>query len=623
MSFYIVSLFFTGISSILLGGFVFKRDRPANISLALYTFAVAVWCLGQAFGELSPAKEQVLFWTRINLSGAIFIPFFYYTFVNAFLGEKKKIITYAGLLFCFVLLILDTTPFFISDVSRRYVYRYYPVAGPGYLIFAGYFFVMVATGFYKLVQAARNSVGNRRNQILYIILASIMGFGGGVTAFLPAFNIDFPYLAHYFLPFYFLVAIYAIFRHQLLDIRVILRGGLVYSIITLFFTGIYALLVFSFKEFFQAVTGWHSFFATIVIVFGGVILFDPLRKWVQGGVDKLFFREKIDYQKALKDLSQAAVTIFDEKELIDLVTKTIKEKMRVKSVAVMPHEADSQGFELSYKLVSKGVLFGTLNLGAKESGEMYTEEDKDLLVTLANQMAIALNNAALYREVLRSEKLNALGTMAAGLAHEIKNPLASIKGMTQILPENIADNEFIAKYSDIVPRQLDRINNIIETLLKIGKPQSFVKTRVDLSKILLDLIKLIESQCREKKIAIEKEIEEKVFVEGDADQLMQAFMNLILNAVDSMPHGGRLKILNFRYRVDYAAVEVSDAGSGISPENLKKVFDPFFTTKEKGSGLGLAVTYRIIKEHKGEIEVLSELNKGTTFKVWLCIKQKE
>jgi signal transduction histidine kinase len=540
MSFYAFSLIATGIASIMLGIFVYLqgRDKPANITLVLYTIAVAVWCLGQAAGEMIPDKTGVIFWTRFNLGGAILIPVLYMTFVLAFLNglEQNKRLISACFLFCSILLFFDITPLFVADVAPRLNFRFYPIPGPAYYLFPFYFLGCISIGFFKLIAAARESFGVRRNQILYIILASIIGFGGGATAFFPVFNINFPPLAHYFVPLYILIVVYAIARHQLLDIRIILRGGLTYSILTLFFTGVYALLVFSFKEIFQSLTGWNTFLTTVIMVFGAVMIFEPLHKRVQDVVDRLFFRGSYYYQKTISDLS-------DE-------------------------------------------------------------------------------NLKLYRGLLQSEKLAALGTMAACLAHEIKNPLASIKGMTQILPENLGDQEFIDKYADIVPRQLNRINSIIDTLLKIGKPQKFAVSNVNLNKIIDDLLKLVEGQCRKKNIKVASMVSEDLNLEGDAEQLMQAFMNLVLNAIDAMSEGGELKVSGLKHKAGMT-IEISDTGVGIPQENIKRVFDPFFTTKESGAGLGLAITYRIIKEHSGEIEVESEEGKGSKFKIWLYTKQKE
>ncbi len=545
MSFYVASLLVTGSASIALGLLVYLQGRakPANAALCLFTFAVGIWCLAQAAGELAPDKVSVMFWTRLNLAGAIMIPAFYLLFVSAFLNDLKRDakLLIGDFVFCFIFLVLDLfTPFMAADVAARGAYRYYPVPGPAYLIFALYLIGCVLIGINRLIRGARESYGERRNQIFYIVLASIVAFGGGATAFFPVFNINFPSLAHYFVPLYIVITVYAILKHRLLDIRLVLRGSIVYSILTLVFTGLYTLLIFLFKEIFQSVTGWNSLLATVLLILAGIIMFDPARRYVQSTVDRLFFRGSYYYQKTINDLSA--------------------------------------------------------------------------------------ENLKLYRDLLQSEKLAALGTMSAGLAHEIKNPLASIKGLTQILPDNLDDREFILKYTEIVPRQLDRINSIVENLLRIGKPSKYSVSEADLSRVLKDIIHLIRPQAEKSRIKIVDEVPPDLLVMGDWEQLTQAFMNLMLNAMEAMPSGGQLRVRGDRFKgesgIEKLLVEIADTGAGIPADDLGRIFDPFFTTKDRGSGLGLAITYRIIKEHGGEIEVRSEEGKGTEFKIWLYTRPK-
>lgn len=626
MSFYAASLLLTGAASLLLGIFIYLQgvNKSVNFSLAAFTLAVSVWCLGQAAGEFAGPASWVLFWTRINIAGAIFIPAFYLLFVSSFLGKLRfnwavPLVFFGSIIF----LLTDLTPLFVAEIAPRLSFRFWPVPGPAYYVFPFFLVAAVGYGFWELWQAYRGSAGRRRNQILYIILASLLGFGGGITAFFPTFNINFPSLAHFFLPLYVVISIYAILKHNLIDIKRVVRGSLVYSAMTILFAGAYTLLIVVFKEVFQTLTGWNSILATVGLVFMAVALFEPVRSRVQAGVDALFFRQKYDYQRALRELSEMAVTIFNEPELLDRVARTIKETMKVSSVSILKEDAHPTGFELSLPMTTWGYVVGTLNLGPKLSGEMFSQEDINLLTTLANQVAIALENASLYREILQSEKLAVTGRMAAGLAHEIKNPLASIKGLTQILPDNLLDPEYVQKFTDIVPRQLDRINNLVETLLRFGRPQKFAMTEVNLGKILSDLLKLLENQCRKKNITVKAEITENLHVPGDAEQLMQAFMNLALNAIEAMASGGRLGMrMRDEGKGERVMIEISDTGAGIAPDNLPRIFDPFFSTKEGGSGLGLAITYRIIKEHKGEIEVLSRPGEGTKFKIWLYTRRR-
>jgi two-component system sporulation sensor kinase A len=177
------------------------------------------------------------------------------------------------------------------------------------------------------------------------------------------------------------------------------------------------------------------------------------------------------------------------------------------------------------------------------------------------------------------------------------------------------DKETLKDFTDVVPRQLDRINEIVEKLLTLAKPQKLEKNRVSINKILEDLAKLTEKQAMKQSISIIRTFNEIPQTMADEGQLTQAFLNLILNAIQSMPDGGTLEIRTEFIGADTIKIEFIDSGVGMTKEETKKIFDPFYTTKEKGSGLGLAVTRKIIVENNGKIEVLTELGKGTTFKI--------
>ena len=615
----------TGIASIVLGFIVFLngRDKSSNKYLALCNFAVGIWCIGQAMGGLNTDKGLVLFWTRVNLGGAIFIPVFYLSFIYSFTGEikakRKIVITFFAIAFLFLL--SDFTRFFIADVGPRFDYPFYLLPGPFYYLFPVYLIFAISLAFSNLKEFVKRSSGNRRNQTKYLFWASVLGFGGGITAFFPAFNIPLPSLAHYFVPLYVAITVYAILKHNLLDIRILVRTGLTYSVMTLLFSGFYILLLIMFSKFFQEITGWNSIYVTAVLVFVFISLFEPIRRIVQNALDRLFFHQKYEYARTIKDLSDAAVSIFNKEELLNKVTETIKSTMKVSSVEISSKDEEISGFDLSLPMKANGRIVGRLNLGHKMSGEMFSKEDIDLLSTLANQVAISIENSNLYQQILRSDKLAALGTMSAGLAHEIKNPLASLKGLTQILPDNLSDDEFLKKYMEIVPRQIDRINSIVEKLMNFSKPVEGIMETVNLRNVLEGIVKLVETDCMKKGIRLIAELKD-VYVYGNAEQLTQAYMNLVLNSMDAMTDGGELKI-EMVIKEDRVFVFIKDKGCGILDKNIGKLFDPFFTTKENGTGLGLAIFYRIINEHNGSVEVQSKINEGTTFKTWLYTKPKE
>ncbi|WP_408581364.1 PAS domain-containing protein [Bacillus licheniformis] len=215
--------------------------------------------------------------------------------------------------------------------------------------------------------------------------------------------------------------------------------------------------------------------------------------------------------------------------------------------------------------------------------------------------------------MVRSEKLSIAGQLAAGIAHEIRNPLTAIKGFLQLMKPTMEENEH---YFNIIFSELSRIELILSELLMLAKPQqNALKEKLDLIRLIREVTALLETQANLNGILINTILtDDKIYIKGDQNQLKQVFINLIKNAVESMPNGGTVH-LTVRETDDSVVVEVEDEGEGIPEHVLKRIGEPFLTTKEKGTGLGLMVTFNIIENHNGTIEVDSKAEKGTTFKI--------
>ncbi len=636
MSFHAAASLFNTVSSLLLGLFVYLqgRKKSANILLALYTVAVASWSFGQFMGAIVPSYGQGLFWARFHLAGAIFIPVFFVHFVSAFLGRKKDQVILPSYILGVVIFLVSFTSLFVPSVSTKVGFRYFPDPGPAFVIYSIMFAVLVSRGLYELVRAYISSKGLAKNQILQVIIASVIGFSGGSMMFLPVFNVPIFPFGYYLVPLYIVIAIYAFMRHRLLDISIVIRKGLVYSIITLTVTVFYVLVILLLQEGFKVVTGVSSFLAAFSTVLLLAVFLNPFRDRIQRYVDMIFFKSRHDYQKALKSLSAMIRDTFDLDELLELVARNLKDIVKADDVAVHLYDVRSKRYVLAkgreagteggpvFNLSVKGKPVGMLRLGPKLSQDEYSQEELDLIASVSNQLAVSIENAMLasdmleaQRQLMLSDKLATVGTLAATLAHEIKNPLASIKGFSQIIGKAIKekDEEAISDFSAVVPKQLDRINEMIEKLLRLSRPARPEKRPVSVNSVLDEIVKLLERQCIKSGVRVEKDYEGELVIDGDANQLTQAFMNIIINSIQAMPGGGelKLKIQNSRFK----AVEITDKGKGIEREKLEHIFDPFFTTKESGTGLGLAVTKKIIDDHGGKIEIESMPGKGTTFRI--------
>lgn len=225
---------------------------------------------------------------------------------------------------------------------------------------------------------------------------------------------------------------------------------------------------------------------------------------------------------------------------------------------------------------------------------------------------------AMEDQVRRVEKMAAVGEMAAGLAHEIKNPLASMTGSIQILRDGVDLDPDHARLMQIVLREADRLSSLVNNFLLFARPPVGKRELISLDKTINDTLELLEKNgsCRGR-IAIHKELAQGLFVEMDLVQLRQVLWNLLLNASEAINGSGRIDIKLFPSKGRKACIEISDDGSGMSPETIQSIFDPFFTTKQNGTGLGLSIVHSIIEASESRLDVRSKQGVGTTFSLWL------
>jgi two-component system sensor histidine kinase HydH len=226
----------------------------------------------------------------------------------------------------------------------------------------------------------------------------------------------------------------------------------------------------------------------------------------------------------------------------------------------------------------------------------------------------------LQEQVRRSERLASLGRLASGVAHEIRNPLSSIKGFAQYFGDKFQEGTEDRSYAAIMIEEVERLNRVITQLLDFARPKELRLHLHPLSQILDHPLRLIQADLDRTGIKLKKSPFPKDKIRVDSDQITQALLNIFLNATESMGSGGELYVETIQKpEQKWVEIRISDAGSGISQENLPRIFDPFFSTKKKGTGLGLAITAKIIEAHKGEISVESEEGKGTIFRIHLTL----
>jgi len=219
-------------------------------------------------------------------------------------------------------------------------------------------------------------------------------------------------------------------------------------------------------------------------------------------------------------------------------------------------------------------------------------------------------------QMQRNDKLASVGELATGIAHEIRNPLAIIKMIEQTMSKELENNKSALTELKVIDEEVERANKVIKSLMEFSKPSKNEKAKFSINHIIEDVLVITDKYTSQHKVKVnfnKTGVSEGIF---DREQLIQAFINLIFNAVDAMPQGGDINITTENLQ-DKIRIVFKDTGQGIDDINLDKIFDPFFTTKAEGTGLGLPIVYRIIEDHEGSINVKSVAGKGTTFVIIL------
>ncbi|HEU0178583.1 MAG TPA: ATP-binding protein [Blastocatellia bacterium] len=278
-------------------------------------------------------------------------------------------------------------------------------------------------------------------------------------------------------------------------------------------------------------------------------------------------------------------------------------------------------------------LTGVMLLSSTRTDWGLSGEDLNLMSTLLTQAGIAFESAYLsqfqrdrMRRLYRAERLATVGELAASVAHEIRNPMTAIRSTVQYLLREFDDRNPKRELVHGVIAEVDRIDRIVDGLLSLTRRAEYTPSKISLAHLIGQSLLLIRAQAQEQAIEILwASPPQEVYVMADAAQLKQLTLNLVMNAMQAMPNGGRLQIdLSVRSQAlglpgerEWAVISISDTGCGIPPEILDRVFDPFFTTKPGGTGLGLPTCYAIVKQHDGDLEISSQTNEGATVNVRL------
>jgi len=648
-------------------------------------FSISLWTWGLLGRELSLERTTALFWVRLCYVGSVFVPPFFFHFVNSLLKLAKNRLVWVFYAIALIFSAFDLTPLLIKNVAPILSFRYYGVPGPIYPFYAVSQFSIISYGYYILIRHFKRAKGQTRNQIRYLLIAAIIGFWGGLSTFLPSFHIKvFPF-GFYFISAYVVIISYAIVRHRLLDIHIVLKKGTTYALLILLLFVPSFLLALLFQKIVYGDTHYLLLGFVLLLLLLVTFVFNRIKPQTERAVEQFLFKSRYNYRETLARFSRAMVTILDLQSLAKSVFETITQTMGVEKASLflwneekgayslfesknvnvtttnpqlpkdnpLPRYLQRMGeiiireelakggnipelkyivnmmsligAEASIPLISKRQLVGMLNLGYKFNKDIYSHEDIELLSTLANQTAIAVENARLYEDlkksksyIRRADRLASLGTLTAGLAHEIRNPLVAIKTLTQLLPERLEDEEFRDQFLKIASGEVDRIASLVNELLDFARPSDPKLDFENINTILDGMILLISTETKKKQVDILRSYASDLPpVQIDREQIKQVFLNVLLNALQATSDNGKITVKTRSFikpgGEPYVQVECTDTGCGIPPENIEEIFNPFFTTKSTGSGLGLSISHQIIQDHRGYIDVESQWGRGSSF----------
>ena len=658
------------------------RVRPVHLLFAGFAGDIGLWYLSQSlFGFY-----QAPVWERFTVVLAVLLPQFALHLFEAMIpheGSRKSRLLRVAAVLAVPMVLLSLSPQHASPFVRAAIFAYV--------------FVLISAGLYELGQRGKRSASRatqRRVRFLVVIgalagLASVIDFAWVIGLSPP------PVGAALSVVFLFVLA-QALRHERLLDMYEMLARLLVATAVAFLIAFIFYLLltvIGNFNTMFLNAT-----LASIVLL----VLFEPLRERVEEQIQKLFFRERFDFETSVAEARRRLVHILEVDEMGSIVMAALEQSRRVTHAGLYLRDQDGTGFDRLAALggrvpervevataralldrldhgplaleeverearerraqggrvdggaaalaaaavlgslkngtvvgirVEDGELVGLLVVADDRVRDAFSSEEVTLLQAIAAQIGVVVENSRLYTQMKEKDRLAVLGQMAAGLAHEIRNPLGAIKGAAQLLADPAPDAREIdpstREFLGIILEEVDRLDRVVGSVLDLARPHEGSVVPTDVNAAVRRTVQVLSSE-RTEDLTVDLILDPSLpRVAIDPEQLRQVVMNLVRNASQAMKGRGKVTVAT-RIRFGrgtrpnagandgtFIELTVTDNGPGISQKVLENIFLPFFTTKDKGTGLGLAISQRIVQGAGGRIEVRSYEGKGSTFAVIL------
>jgi len=693
-----VSALLAALLILAIGASVLLRSRKDRVytSFAAMTFTISAWHLCTYIDATteSPVMRWLALWAAATIPPTA-IRFFRIFLAQPSIGGPKRgprvtlawtILAYFALIYSAIVQPIHDTTYFLVPF--------------GFYVFGGLYRCV----WDLWVQYRATTKRVERTRVGYLALGGFVATTLTLTDVLPRFGVAWPAVGNVLGILYLYFLSQTLFRYRLIDLNELLGKMAVLGTLVVLLWAVYGFLLYWIGGGQKGLYLLNALVASFVIL----ILFEPVRSWLENGINRWLLRQRTELRGRLDAVRKELPGVVDVPDMVDRITTALEESRRVTDASVYLLDADGAGFDragfigqtppdrldanaeralldrvrggyLDTDVVQRelddlasapdseakraplialknrldelhaGMIFPLFGSGETEQGpwllglfclrddrtdSAFDADDIDVFRQLAIGCARVIESSQAYERVKERDRLAALGEMAAGLAHEIRNPLGAIKGAAQLLitgdgsvstPAAGAASE-TAELLDIIVEEANRLNNVVTRFLDYARserPGREGAGKVDLNAVVRKTIQVIQQEPH-KNIEVRVRLDEQLpQIAGDPDSLMQVFLNLGQNAVQAMPDGGTLEVLTTRRRRSrlgygqFAEVRFRDTGIGIPRDRLKKLFIPFYTTKQKGTGLGLAISHRIINQHGGTIEVRSTIGQGSTFSVFL------
>jgi len=652
----------------LMGAFK-SKGSPVNLLFSLICLIGCLLNIDKTFLTVVADEKLAIRISRIDHLFLVFIIPLYFHFTLLATGYKK-LLPFAkyGYVIPFLLLPLTQHPQYLTHMKRHF-FGFFGIAGPYFYLFGVLSTLSIAASIYLLAKRLREETASvKKTRIKYILLS--FGLAAAVNHF-DIFTMKgyamYPLGNFVFIPMCLLG--YSILRHDVMEWKIFLNKGIVLSALLFISTGFFVGSAIFLKRLFDAPAHTELVYVTAMILTFFLVYFSKER--VQDFLVQFLQQEFIRNSRALKDLSFEILMLHSIEDIKKTVAARLSKLFALQRCAIkmvpkidateavsVIYESDmlwNDGYRLSIPIHSKAHP-SFLLLGEKGNMSLYAGEEVEFLTILANHTALSFDNAKAYKKIrdfsasleklvhertqalIQSESLAAVGRLAAGVAHELNNPIAGVMSTLEFYTDHMKEQSDIRDDLLFSLSELRRAKDIVKSLLDASRQKDETKELIDIYHPLEDALKVLYNQYKNKKIVITKNFNaEHSLIMGNGPRLCQVFINIVKNSIDAIgDNDGRITIDVFnegglpdtaqqqKSSARSIICRISDSGEGIEIKNAKDIFKPFFTTKPpgKGIGLGLFIVHEIIKDHKAAIDMESGGGKGAVFRLSFPCRQQ-